>query len=137
MDNNRKTNKVGEEVRRTADRVTDQSTQAFERTAAAANEAAESIRDCCSKAVKGAQDYHNRALEFTQTNANRSFEFAQKLLGVKSPSEFFEVSTDHTRRQWEVIADQAKQLTELAQKTTLAATEPLRTGFESAFKRAA
>jgi len=55
------------------------------------SEAAEVIRASCSKVVKGAQEYHARVLEFTQANANRSFEFAQKLLSVKSPSEFFEL----------------------------------------------
>jgi phasin len=137
METNRKNNKVEEEVRRTTERVTEQSAQAFERIGTAANEATESIRHGCSKAVKGAQDYHNRMLEFAQANTNYTFEFAQKLLSVKSPSEFFEVSADHTRRQWEVIAEQAKQLTELAQKATIASTEPLRSGFENAFKRAA
>jgi phasin len=136
MESNRK-NKAGEEIQRTTERVTEQATEAFERIAAATSGAAESFRDCCTKAVKGAQDYHNRVLEFAQTNANHSFELAQKLLRAKSPSEFFEVSADHNRRQWEVIAEQAKQLGELAQNAALASTEPLKSGFENAFKRAA
>jgi len=136
MEPNRK-NKVEEEVRRSAERVTEQSNEGFRRFAAVTGEATDSIKDSCSKTVKGAQDYHKRALEFAQTNANRSFEFAQKLLGVQSPSEFFQVSADYTRRQWEDFAEQARQLTELAQNATLASAEPLRTGFENAFKRAA
>ena len=136
MENNRK-NKAEEDIRRTTERVTEQSTEAFERIAAATSGAAESVRDCCTKAVKVAQDYHYRVLEFAQTNANHSFELAQKLLRAKSPTEFFEVSADHNRRQWEIIAEQVKQLAELAQNAALASTEPLKTGFESAFKRAA
>lgn len=136
MQNNRK-NKPEEEIQRATERVTEQSTEAFERIAAATGGAADSFRDCCTKAVKGAQDYHQRVLEFTQTNANNSFELTQKLLRAKSPSEFFEVSADHTRKQWEVIAEQARQLGELAQNAALASAEPLKSGFESAFKRAA
>jgi phasin len=136
MESNRK-NKAEEEIRRTPERVTEQSTQAFERIAAATSGAAESFRDCCTNAVKGAQDYHNRVLAFAQTNANHSFELAQKLLRAKSPSEFFEVSADHNRRQWEVIAEQARQLGELAQNAALASTEPLKSSFENVFKRAA
>jgi phasin len=140
MDNQRKNHKVEkveEDARRTAEQMTEQSRQAFDRAGAATSEAAEGIRASCSKAVKGAQEYHTRVLEFTQVNANRSFEFAQNLLSVKSPTEFFELSADHTRRHWEVLADQAKQITELAQQATLASTEPLRSGFQNAFKRAA
>jgi phasin len=136
MDPNRK-NKMEEEVRRTAERVTQQSNEGFRRATAATGEATDSIRDSYSKAMKGAQNYHKRALEFAQTNANRSFEFAQKLLGAQSPSEFFQVSADYTRRQWEDFAEQARELTELAQSATIASTEQLRTGFENAFKRAA
>ena len=87
--------------------------------------------------MKGAQDYHNRLIEFMQSNANRSFELTQRLLSVKSPSEFVEVSSDHMRRQWEAFTNEATQLTELSQKITLATTEPLKNGFEKVLQRAA
>lgn len=117
--------------------MTDQSNEAFSQFAAATKGTAESIKASCSKAVKGAQDYQTRVLEFTQTNAKRSFELMQQLVSAKSPSEFFEVSADYTQRQWEAIAEQARQLTEIAQNATLASVEPLKTNFETAFKRAA
>jgi phasin len=136
MESNRK-NKAEEEIKRPIAQGTGQATEALERIAAATSGAAESLRDCCTNAIKGMQDYHNRALAFAQTNANHSFELAQKLLRAKSPSEFFEVSAVHNRRQWEVIAEQAKQLGEIAQNAAVASTEPLKYSFENAFKRAA
>ena len=135
MDNPR--NKPEEQVRRTAERLAEQPKEAFERVTAVGGDAAEAMRNSCAKAVKGLQDYQNCVMEFTQTNVNRSFELAQRLLSVKSPTEFLEISADHLRRQGEIIADQAKQLTELTQNVTLASTEPLRTGFERVFKHAA
>jgi hypothetical protein len=39
-------------------------------------------------------------------------------LGVKSPSEFIELSTAHARKQFEAMTAQTKELTELAQKVT-------------------
>jgi phasin len=138
---NNPTRKVEEQVRKATEAVTAQSEQARRATEAVttqSNEAFfETMRDCCSKAVKGAQDYHNRVIEFTQSNANRSFELAQKLLSVKSPSEFLEVASDHMRQQWEALAHEATQLTELSQKITLATAEPLKTGFEKVLQRAA
>lgn len=136
MNSNVKT-RPEEEIRRTAERVSEQSNQAFSQLAATTSGTAETIKDCCTQAVKGAQDYHARLLEFTQTNTKHSFEAAQKLLGAKSPTEFFEISADYTRRQLETVAEQARQLTELAQKVTFASVEPLKANFENAFKRAA
>jgi phasin len=136
MNNNPK-HKPEEQIRRTTEQMADVAKEGLDRTTAATSEAAEIMRDYCSKAVKGAQDYQNRVLEFTQANANSNFELAQRLLGAKSPGEFFEVSSDHMRRQWEMLADQTKQLTQLAQNVTAANAEPLKSGFEKVFKRAA
>ena len=136
MNNNPK-HKPEEQIRRTAEQAADVSQEALERVTATTTQSTEVLRDCCAKAVKGAQDYHNRVLEFARANANTSFELAQRLLNAKTPSEFFEVSTDHMRRQWATVSDQTKQLAELAQSATAATTEPLKSGFEKVFKRAA
>jgi hypothetical protein len=42
---------------------------------------------------------------------------------VKSPSEFFELSANHSRKQLETLTEQAKELAALAQKAVLATTE--------------
>ena len=95
------------------------------------------MKNSCSTALKGLQDYNRKVIEFTQANTKSYVEFVQKLAGVKSPSEFFEVSTDHGRYQLETIAEQAKQLAELAQKVTIATAEPLKTGIAKTYNRAA
>ena len=86
-----------------------------------------------SKGIKGAQDYNNKVLEFAQTNTEAAFGFAQKLSDVKSPSDFIELSTEHSRKQFETLTEQTKELAALAQKVTLATAEPLRTGLTKAF----
>ena len=98
----------------------------------ATNEAAHAVQDCCSTALKGMQDYSGKVAEFTQANIKSYVEFVQKLAGVKSPSEFVDVSTSHTRYQLETLAEQSKQLAALAQQVTLDAVEPLKTGFAKA-----
>jgi phasin len=93
------------------------------------------IQDCCSTAVKGAQDYNAKFIEFARANTEAAFEFAQKLSSVKSPSEFFESSTNHSRKQFDILTEQARELTALAQKVTLATTGPLKTGVTKAFSK--
>ena len=76
-----------------------------------------------------------RQQEFAHANTGAAFEFAQKLSSVKSPSEFFELSTSHSRRQLETLTEQTKELTALAQKITLATAEPFKTGANKTFSQ--
>jgi phasin len=114
-----------------------QSKEAFEKIGAATTEAAEAMTNCCSTAFKGMQDYSSKLAEFTHANTKSNLEFVQSLVGVKSPSEFVQVSTEHARRQLEAMAEQTKQLAELTQHVTLTTAEPLKTSFAKAFGRAA
>ena len=120
-----------------AEKGATQSKEAFEKMSAVTSEAADAMKDCCSTAVIGAQEYNNKLIEFTQANTNATFEYIQKLFGVKSPSEFVEISSEHTRRQFETLAEQTKQLAMLTQHLTVASAEPLKAGFTKAFNRAA
>jgi phasin len=126
-----------QQVRGMTEKGAEQSREVLETIGAATNEAAEVMKNSCSTALKGLQDYNRKVIEFTQANTKSYVEFVQKLAGVKSPSEFFEVSTDHGRYQLETIAEQAKQLAELAQKVTIATAEPLKTGIAKTYNRAA
>jgi hypothetical protein len=58
------------------------------------------------------------------------------LSGVNSPSAFVVLSTEYARKQFETLTEQTKQLTELAQKVTLATGERLKTGVAKAFNHA-
>jgi hypothetical protein len=76
-------------------------------------------------------------MEFTEANTRAAFDFAQKLSGVKSPSAFVELSTEHTRKQLETLTKQIEQLVAIAQTVTLATAEPFKSGVAKAFNRAA
>ncbi len=108
---------------------------AYEKTNEVAAEATTMMKDSYAKSIKGAQDYQMKAIEFARTNTEAAFEFAQKLTNVKSPSEFFELSTTHSRKQLETLGEQAKELTALAQKVAVASAEPLKTGAAKAFSQ--
>ena len=121
--------------RATAEKGTAQAKEAFEKVSAATAEATDLIKNSFSTAVKGAQDYNTKIIEFVQTNTKATVDFVQKLSGVKSPSEFIELSTDHSRTQFETLTEQTKELAALAQKVTLATVEPLKAGVTKAFSQ--
>jgi phasin len=121
--------------RETAENGVANAKAAYEKTNAVAAEATTMMKDSYAKSVKGAQDYQMKAIEFARTNTEAAFEFAQKLTSVKSPSEFFELSTNHSRKQFETLTEQAKELATLAQQVALASAEPLKTGATKAFSQ--
>lgn len=124
-----------QEIRATTEKGTAQAKEAFEKVSAATAETADLIKNSVSTAVKGAQDYNNKVLEFAQANTKAALDFVQKLSGVKSPTDFIELSTDHSREQFETLTEQTKELAALAQKVTLAAVEPLKTGVSKVFRQ--
>lgn len=109
--------------------------ETLERLSAATTEAATLMQHSCSTAVKGVQDYNAKCIEFARVNAKAAAEFVQSLSSVKSPSEFLELSTNHSRKQFETLTDQTKELTTLAQEVTLSIIEPLRAGATKAFSK--
>jgi phasin len=124
-------------VRTMTEKGAERSREVFETISATTSEAAEAMKTCYSTALQGMQNYNSKVIEFTHANTNSYVEFVQKLVGVKSASEFIEVSTEHGRYQLETVTEQAKKLAELAQKVTLETAEPLKTGFAKAYNHAA
>jgi phasin len=135
MDTNPKTKSktdATEQFRDMTEKGATQSKEAFEKMGAATAQTADVMKNCYSTAVKGIQDYNNKLIEFTHANTKTAGDFAQRMFGVKSPSEFFELSADLAQQQLETLTKQTQQLATLAQQVTLATTEPLKTGFTKA-----
>jgi hypothetical protein len=100
-----------------------------------ATEATSQITNSYATAIKGAQDYNVKAIEFAQANIAAAVDITQKLSAVKSPADFIELSSD-ARKQFEKLAEQTKELAELAQKIALATAQPLK-DFTKGLNRAA
>jgi phasin len=126
---------VTQAFRETAENSSAQAKAVFEKASAAAADATTLMKDSYSRTVKGAQEYNTKVIEFAQANTKAAFDFAQELVGVKSPSEFFELSTNRSRKQFETLTEQAKELAMLAQKVTLATAEPIKAGATKAFSQ--
>ncbi len=90
----------------------------YEKIRAAAEEATDLLKSAYTTAAKGTTGYNRKVIEIAGTNAHAALDYAYELLGVKSPSEFIELSTAHARKQFEAMTAQTKELTELAQKVT-------------------
>ena len=116
-----------------AEKGTAQAKQAYAKMSAATAEATSVIQNAGATAAQGLKDSNAKVIEFARTNSNTAFDNANELLAVKSPTEFFKVSTEQARKQFEVLSAQTKELTALNQKVMLETAEPLKAGAAKAF----
>ena len=109
----------------------------YERVKVAAEEAGEVMETTYATAAKGVSAYNMKVLEATRTNVNAHFDFIGALFSVKSPAEVLELTQAHTRKQFETLASQGKELAALAQKVSAETAEPIKVGFTKAFGKIA
>lgn len=114
-----------------------QTKDAYEKMKAAAEESTEMLETCYSTASKGSTEYGLKMIEIARANTNAAFDFMGSLFGVKSPSELVELTTAHSRTQFETMTAQGKELTALAQKFAAETAEPLKSSVEKAMKKVA
>ena len=105
-----------------------------ERTSGARKFAEQSIEDTYSRVAQGTIDFHRKVLEIAQANVDAAFDCAQELVGVTSPSQFFEVATNHAREQAQAMTEQTRELAALAQKAATDSIKPLAGGPTSPFQ---
>ena len=102
----------------------------------ASEEAADLLQNTYAAVTKGATDYNLKLIEIARTNTRAAFDYAHEPLGVKSPSEFIELSTAQMRKQFDMFSAQNKELCALAQEVATEAAEPIKTGVSEAFNTA-
>ena len=100
----------------------------------ASEEAADLFKNTYATVANAATDYNLKLIEIFRTNTRAAFDYAHELLGVKSPSEFIELSTAQMRKQFDMFSAQNKELYALAQEVASEAAEPIKTNVSEAFK---
>jgi phasin len=107
---------VPQAFREFADNGVTQARDTYEKAKAVTEKATNQLKHAYTTAAKGATDYNLKVIEIARANTNTAVDNAFELLGAKSPTEFVELSTKHAHKQFEAMAAQTKELTELAQK---------------------
>jgi phasin len=133
----RNTDRPTEAVREFAQQGAVFSKDMYEKSKAAAEETNKTLQETYSTVAKGAADFNAQWIEVVRANTNSTLDFARQLMGVKSPSEFLELSVAHARKQFETFTEQAQHLTGLAQKVTTDTVQPLQASVKTAFNKAA
>jgi phasin len=103
----------------------------------AADEASDLLEKTYATTTKGTSDYGLKVIEVTRENTTAALAFASQLVTVKSVSEMIELTTAHTRKQYEVLTGQSKELMAIAQKVAADSMEPVRDRFGKALRKSA
>jgi phasin len=123
--------------REAAEKGVAQAKESYEKMKAAAEEATDMLEDTYATATKGCADYGLKMIDAARVNTNATFDFASELMTAKSLSEMIELSTAHTRKQFEALTAQTKELTALAQKVAAESAEPFKSSVGKVFGKAA
>ncbi len=126
-----------EAFREIAEKGVAQARDTYAKAKAASEEAADLLQKNYTTVARGVTDYNLKLIEIARTNTRAAFDYARELLDVKSPSEFFELSTAQLCKQFNIASRQNKELCVLAQETATEAAESVKTGVSKAFNKAA
>jgi hypothetical protein len=107
---------------RKAERKATEAMRDFEKNAWAATNRAETS---AAHGVDGVRDLQLKLVSAAQENVNALFDYARYALQASSVQELVDVSTSHSRRQLEMLAHQAQQITSSAQTIAAKTARPL------------
>jgi hypothetical protein len=97
-----------------------QAKENLETMTAAAEEATDVFKNRYASTLKGTQEYSAKIAECANTNIHGAVEHATKLMTVKTPMDFFALSNEYTRRQFQIFTRQAQELAGIVKKMTIA-----------------
>jgi len=120
-----------------AEKSVSQAKDNWEKMKAVTEDATDMIETSYSTASKGASDYGLALIDAARSNTNAAFDFCGQIMTAKSLSEVIELSTSHTRKQFEAMTAQSKDLAALAQKVATDTVEPIKSGMTTAMKKVA
>ena len=99
--------------------------EAFRAAGQNARETANRAQESASRAAEGFREYQLKLVSAAQENANALFEYAHEAVEARSISDLIELSTEHTRRQVELMSKQARELAASAQNIVAGTAWPM------------
>lgn len=81
-----------------------------------ARQTVDRVEETATHAAEGLREYQLKLFAAMQANMNAFFEYAQDAVKARSVPELIEVSTSHSRRQLEMVVDQAREMASAAQR---------------------
>ena len=124
----------------------DQSRKFVDKSAAIANDSLEKgkaaaeqsarVEQSYSVTVENIRDFNVKMIDMAHTNVEAFFEFSRQFATAKAPSDLMALVTSHVQKQFEMLSEQANELTALGQKIAGESAEPIARSVSQAFNKA-
>lgn len=109
----------------------------YEKMKTASGQVAEIFREAYTTNAKGAADYGAKVIEISGANTNSAFDFISSLMGTKSLSDIISLSATQSRKNFDAVSAQNKELWTLVQKIAIETAEPIRNSVTKALQKVA
>jgi phasin len=107
---------ISAEMRAFAERSFEQAKLAFDKFMEAAQSTMNTFEDQSKAAQAGAKEASQKIMSFAEQNVANAFDYAQKLVQAKDPQALLSLHGEFVRSQMQVLAEQARELSEVAGK---------------------
>jgi phasin len=125
--------KLTENFRDMAEKSTEKSKEAFGKMKDVAEDATKTVEATLQSAQAGTVELGLKTIDALRSNVETTLSHMEALLGVKSPSELFELQSAFFRKQTEIAVAQAKSLQEATRKIAESVIQPGKDAAEKAF----
>lgn len=115
---------VPAEMRAFAERSFEQARIAFDKFMEAAQQTMNTLEGQSKVAQEGAKEISQKIMGFAEQNVATAFDYAQKLVQAKDPQSLMALHGEFVQAQMQVLADQARELTDIANKAARDSTKP-------------
>jgi phasin len=112
------------EMRAFAERSFEQAKIAFDKFMEAAQQTMNTLEGQSKVAQEGAKEINQKIMGFAEQNVATAFDYAQKLVQAKDPQSLMALHGEFVQAQMQVLADQARELTDIASKAARDSTKP-------------
>ena len=112
------------EMRAFAERSFEQARIAFDKFIEAAQQTMNTLEGQSKVAQEGAKEINQKIMGFAEQNVATAFDYAQKLVQAKDPQSLMALHGEFVQAQMQVLADQARELTDIASKAARDSTRP-------------
>ena len=112
------------EMRAFAERSFEQARIAFDKFMETAQSTMNTLEGQSKVAQAGAKEIGQKIMGFAEQNVATAFDYAQKLVQAKDPQSLMALHGEFVQAQMQVLADQARELTDIASKAARDSTRP-------------
>ncbi len=126
---------MNEQSTRFAEKITKVARENLSAGARVTEDATRTAEQSYSSALAGMRELNVKLIEMAHDNTEAIFELAHEIASAEAPTHLAEIWAAHARRQFELMTNQSKELSELGQKLAGRATEPFFQSINQTFAR--